>query len=299
MPKFCTTCGNPLDGSTKFCTKCGAPVVAGDADTTIVQNPIAAEPTPATTAPVATPVPNPAPAATAAPAAAPAPEVAPAPETEKPGLSGGKIAAIAGGCVAAAVAVTLAICIFVLPANSSTSAKSETTQATTAKAAKKKKAKKAKEEEAETAEKTETATDDASKTTESTDDASKTTNVNVTVNNNGTAGTTTSTSTGTTTNTSTSSSSGYILPESSTRVYSVSELTSMGLSRSQLTLAKNEIYARHGRGFNTDWIRNYFQSQSWYTQTYSAEEGANGRDAQVLNSVETQNVANLKSAGSE
>lgn len=289
MPKFCTSCGNPLDGSTKFCTKCGAPVTAGDADATLVQNPIAADPAPAAAAPEPAPAPNP------APAAAPAP----APEPEKPGLSGGKIAVIAGGCIAAAVAVTLAVCIFVLPANSSsTSAKSETAQATTAKKAKKKKAKKAKA--AEKTEKTEATTDDAAKTDENADDASKTTNVNVTVNNNGTAGTTTSTTTGTSTNTSTSSnSSGYILPESSTRVYSVSELTSMGLSRSQLTLAKNEIYARHGRGFNTDWIRNYFQSQSWYTQTYTAEEGSNGRDAQVLNSVETQNVANLKSAGSE
>ena len=82
-------------------------------------------------------------------------------------------------------------------------------------------------------------------------------------------------------------------------MYSVSELQSLGLSRTQLTLAKNEIYARHGRGFATAWIRNYFQSKSWYHETYSAQEGLNGRDARELNSVETQNVANLKKAGAE
>jgi hypothetical protein len=29
---------------------------------------------------------------------------------------------------------------------------------------------------------------------------------------------------------------------------------------------RNEIYARHGRHFVTDWIRQRFESQSWYQE---------------------------------
>ena len=64
--------------------------------------------------------------------------------------------------------------------------------------------------------------------------------------------------------------SGYILPESNTRYYSASELSWM--SSSELELARNEIYARHGRGFNTDYIQEYFYGCSWYTRLYSPEE---------------------------
>lgn len=63
---------------------------------------------------------------------------------------------------------------------------------------------------------------------------------------------------------------GYILPESNTRYYSASELSWM--SKDQLELARNEIYARHGRGFNTDYIQAYFNNCSWYTRLYSPEE---------------------------
>lgn len=67
-----------------------------------------------------------------------------------------------------------------------------------------------------------------------------------------------------------SQNSGYILPESNTRYYSASELSWM--SSSELELARNEIYARHGRGFNTDYIQEYFYGCSWYTRLYSPEE---------------------------
>lgn len=63
--------------------------------------------------------------------------------------------------------------------------------------------------------------------------------------------------------------SGYILPESDTRYYSESELSA--LSDYELYLARNEIYARHGREFNNQDLQNYFKNKDWYTARYSPE----------------------------
>lgn len=82
----------------------------------------------------------------------------------------------------------------------------------------------------------------------------------------------------------------YSLPDSATRVYSVSELS--GLSSWQLMIARNEIYARHGRGFNDAEVRSYFQNQSWYQQRYTAEE-FDAMASTILSSVEQQNIANI------
>ncbi|WP_270575013.1 YARHG domain-containing protein, partial [Candidatus Collinsella stercoripullorum] len=63
------------------------------------------------------------------------------------------------------------------------------------------------------------------------------------------------------------------------------------MTADELELARNEIYARYGRGFSTDYLQKYFDSQAWYTRLYSPEEF----DAMTspLNSVEQQNVANM------
>lgn len=55
----------------------------------------------------------------------------------------------------------------------------------------------------------------------------------------------------------------YILWFSSER-----EITQADLARKsdrELTLIRNEIYARHGRKFLTDWIQEYFNGCSWYS----------------------------------
>ncbi|MFO8080354.1 MAG: stalk domain-containing protein [Armatimonadota bacterium] len=57
--------------------------------------------------------------------------------------------------------------------------------------------------------------------------------------------------------------SGELLPQSNDRRLSTGDLA--GLSNWQLTLARNEIYARHGRSFNNAHIRAYFQSTGWYS----------------------------------
>jgi len=54
----------------------------------------------------------------------------------------------------------------------------------------------------------------------------------------------------------------YILPESNTRYLTDSEISSM--SKDQLVLARNEIFARYGYVFNSKVYSDYFSSKSWY-----------------------------------
>lgn len=94
------------------------------------------------------------------------------------------------------------------------------------------------------------------------------------------------------------SSGSYVLPDSSTRLYSASEL--QGLSNWDLYIARNEIYARHGRTFQKDDLQSYFNSQSWYTPLYSPEQFDS---LGLLNSTEQQNASTIlsieQSRGSE
>ena len=94
----------------------------------------------------------------------------------------------------------------------------------------------------------------------------------------------------TSTSASSSSAGDYILPDSSTRLYSASELQSY--SQYELMLARNEIYARHGRSFNDQEIRQYFQSKSWYQQRYTAEE-FDSLPNSPLTSIEQQNIKTI------
>ena len=55
--------------------------------------------------------------------------------------------------------------------------------------------------------------------------------------------------------------SGYILP-TDTKKYSESELSK--LDDHTLFLARNEIYARHGRKFVSQELQTYFAQKSWY-----------------------------------
>lgn len=56
--------------------------------------------------------------------------------------------------------------------------------------------------------------------------------------------------------------SGDILPESSSD--SIREQSLFVLSKEQLRLAKNEIYARHGYIFKDEELKTYFEGKSWY-----------------------------------
>lgn len=78
----------------------------------------------------------------------------------------------------------------------------------------------------------------------------------------------------------------YVLADSDTRLYAADELES--LSDWELEIARNEIYARHGREFSNEALREYFEGQSWYEPRYSAEE-FDALDG-VLNQTEVANA---------
>ncbi len=76
----------------------------------------------------------------------------------------------------------------------------------------------------------------------------------------------------------------YVFPDSDSRYISRSELVS--LTDDELRIARNEIYARHGRRFNDPTLQAYFDSKSWYDGTIEADDF----DESVLNDYETTNA---------
>lgn len=64
----------------------------------------------------------------------------------------------------------------------------------------------------------------------------------------------------------------------------------MVLSKEELRLARNEIYARHGRIFDSEDLNSYFRQQPWYLGYISAEEF----DESHLNEFEKENLNTIK-----
>ena len=54
-------------------------------------------------------------------------------------------------------------------------------------------------------------------------------------------------------------------------------------------LAKNELYARHGRIFNREDLQEYFEDCSWYEGVYTADEWDSYGDSYFFNDVEMAN----------
>lgn len=77
---------------------------------------------------------------------------------------------------------------------------------------------------------------------------------------------------------------GYIIADSSTRYLTANDL--YGLSAWEIKLARNEIYARHGRIFESKDLNSYFQGQNWYSPSIPADQFTEA----YLNSVEAENV---------
>jgi outer membrane biosynthesis protein TonB len=93
-----------------------------------------------------------------------------------------------------------------------------------------------------------------------------------------------------------SNSSEYILPDSNSRLYTREELS--GLDDNTLQLAINEIYARHGRKFNTESMQAYFDGKSWYSGTVDPEV-FDGNEAAYFNEYEIKNRELLSSIRAE
>ena len=78
---------------------------------------------------------------------------------------------------------------------------------------------------------------------------------------------------------------GFIFPDSDIRKLTSGDLTY--LSKEQLKIARNEIYARHGHMFQTKDMQAYFSKQSWYRE--------NPYFTGKLTDIETYNVELIKS----
>ena len=81
----------------------------------------------------------------------------------------------------------------------------------------------------------------------------------------------------------------YIIPDSNSRYLTESDIS--GLSLQQLNYAKNEIYARRGRKFDSVELQEYFGRKSWYRGTIEPSQFTND----MLNDYEIKN-ADLLSA---
>lgn len=83
----------------------------------------------------------------------------------------------------------------------------------------------------------------------------------------------------------------YILPNSDKEKLTKADLE--GLTKEQLRLARNEIYARHGMIFGVDDLDNYFATKSWYKPTISF---ADFYDRVEMSIIEEQNVILIQQA---
>ena len=82
----------------------------------------------------------------------------------------------------------------------------------------------------------------------------------------------------------------WIFPDSSERLLTQADIE--GMSKEQLRLARNEIYARHGRRFTSADLQAYFNSRSWYNGTIAA----NAFTDDMLNATELANAKFLLNA---
>lgn len=83
----------------------------------------------------------------------------------------------------------------------------------------------------------------------------------------------------------------YVLPDSDTHPYTAAELEA--LSDHELLLARNEIFARHGRQFTSNELKDYFESKPWYNGTISPEEFDSSMGS-TLNEVERANIVAIQ-----
>lgn len=85
----------------------------------------------------------------------------------------------------------------------------------------------------------------------------------------------------------------YVLPTSSIRALDQDSL--MYLSDNDLWLARNEIYARHGRQFANEYLQKYFDRCSWYDGTTPADQFQDN----TLSQLEMDNLSILTAAEQE
>lgn len=282
---FCSNCGTKLSEGTKFCTNCGAPVgspAQGASDQAAADETVA----------MPSPSAGPGPAREYVPITIDEPAVAPEPAapsyaSSAPQRSGGTSPVTIVMALIAAVAVIALVVVVADPFHMGGSDSAPQQQVVAEEEPKDDAADDEASTEDDSAE--EAAEDDASNEEEPSDDSSRggDNNVVVVVGDDGK-----DEPSGGDTIVVHESPDGYVLPNSSSHTYSASELSH--LTDWELYLARNEIYARHGREFHNDDLQRYFNGQSWYTPVYSPED-FDARSGSILSSVEQKNAATILS----
>ncbi len=89
-----------------------------------------------------------------------------------------------------------------------------------------------------------------------------------------------------------STDSEYIFPNSDSEYLTKDDIA--GMSKSEINLAKNELYARHGRKFKSKELQEYFDSKSWYYGIYSPKQWDKKGDKYFFNKYEIKNRNLLK-----
>ncbi len=259
---FCTNCGKQVPDGAAFCTNCGTPVKA-PAPNPAAETVVAAVPaTDVTPEPATSVMPEPVTSATPEPVATPAattampPTVAPVPS--RPYSPAGQAPAPKRGGKAKLVAIALLVILLAGAAGVAFVMLDPLGIMGTA----------SHPAASEPATTSEAATDEAPATSEPAAATSAAT-----------------TSAGT-------SASDYVIPDSATHTYTKQEIRDLGLTVDELWYARNEIYARHGRGFKDSALQSYFDSKPWYTREYSPEEFDSMADP--LNSTEKANADAIK-----
>lgn len=82
----------------------------------------------------------------------------------------------------------------------------------------------------------------------------------------------------------------YVIPDSNVKYLSWSDVE--GLSKEELRIARNEIYARHGRRFQSEDLQEYFESKDWYHGTINPSDFKES----LLNDFEKKNAELIKKA---
>lgn len=85
----------------------------------------------------------------------------------------------------------------------------------------------------------------------------------------------------------------YILPYSDTELLVEDDLD--GLTAAECRIARNEIYARHGRRFNDEELQDYFDNCSWYSGTIEPEDFSES----LLKETELKNLRLIQNYESE
>lgn len=85
----------------------------------------------------------------------------------------------------------------------------------------------------------------------------------------------------------------YLLPTSS--ILPLDPAILAGMSDNSLWIARNEIYARHGRQFANEYLQQYFNQHTWYEGTIPPQEFQEG----LLNQTERDNLQLLTAAEKE